>query len=131
MNPIHKIPTFCFEHPWIKSLKLNLNSITVGVNARTLRATWTPELAQDISALHNIDVEAELTAILSQQIANEIDHDIINNFLMGTHEIYVEPMDPPTGQLFYIDFIIYDTPPLLSNGNDLKINKSIKKLSFV
>jgi hypothetical protein len=128
MKPIYKIPTFCFEHPWIKSLELN--SITVGVNARTLRATWAPELAQDISALHNIDVEAELTALLSQQIANEIDHDIINNFLMGNHEIYVEPMNPPTGQLFYIDFI-YDTPPLLSNGNDLKINKSIKKLSFV
>jgi len=130
MNPIHKIPTFCFEHPWVKSLELNLNSITVGVTTRTLRATWDPVLAQDISAFHNIDVEAELTALLSQQIANEINHTINNNFLMGNHEIYVEPMDPPTGQLFYLDFI-YDTPPLLSNGNDLKINKSIKKLSFV
>jgi hypothetical protein len=31
-----------------------------------------PELAQDVSAFHNIDAEAELTAMLSEQVA-EID----------------------------------------------------------
>jgi hypothetical protein len=32
-----------------------------------------PELAQDVSAFHNIDAEAELTAMLSEQVAAEID----------------------------------------------------------
>ena len=30
---------------------------------RKLKATWTPELAQDINAYHAIDAEVELTTI--------------------------------------------------------------------
>ena len=56
-----------------------LDSVTVGVTERKLRATWSPELAQDVSAFHNIDAEAELTAILSEQIAAEIDREILRD----------------------------------------------------
>jgi hypothetical protein len=41
------------------------------------RATWSPELAQDVSAFHNIDAEAELTA--SEQVAAEIDREILRD----------------------------------------------------
>jgi hypothetical protein len=34
------------------------------------------ELAQDVSAFHNIDAEAELTAMLSEQVAAEIDRNL-------------------------------------------------------
>ena len=61
--------------------KYSLYSYEVRAEARTIRANWTPEMVQDLQAFHNIDVEAELTALLSQQIANEIDRDIINNLL--------------------------------------------------
>jgi hypothetical protein len=44
-----------------------------------LRVTWSPEMIQDLQAFHNIDAEAELTALLSQEIANEIDNEILNN----------------------------------------------------
>jgi hypothetical protein len=37
-----------------------------------------PELAQDVSAFHNIDAEAELTAMLSEQAA-EIDREILRD----------------------------------------------------
>ena len=60
-----------------------LESVTVSVTERKLRATWTPELAQDVSAFHNIDAEAELTALLSEQIAAEIDREILMDLRKG------------------------------------------------
>jgi len=48
-----------------------------------LRATWSPELAQDVSAFHNIDAEAELTALLSEQVAAEIDREILRDLRVG------------------------------------------------
>lgn len=60
-------------------VSFQLTSVTVSVEERKLRATWSPELAQDVSAFHNIDAEAELTAILSEQIAAEIDREILRD----------------------------------------------------
>jgi hypothetical protein len=60
-----------------------LDSVTVSVTERKLRATWTPELAQDVAAFHNIDAEAELTALLSEQIAAEIDREILRDLRKG------------------------------------------------
>ena len=63
----------------IGEVSFKLDSVTVGVEERKLRATWSPELAQDVSAFHNIDAEAELTALLSEQIAAEIDREILRD----------------------------------------------------
>ena len=63
----------------IGEVSFKLESVTVAVEERKLRATWSPELAQDVSAFHNIDAEAELTAILSEQIAAEIDREILRD----------------------------------------------------
>ena len=60
-------------------VSFQLTSVDVAVEERKLRATWSPELAQDVSAFHNIDAEAELTAILSEQIAAEIDREILRD----------------------------------------------------
>ena len=60
-------------------VSFKLDSVTVSTEERKLRATWSPELAQDVSAFHNIDAEAELTAILSEQIAAEIDREILRD----------------------------------------------------
>ena len=63
----------------IGEVSFKLDSVTVSVEERKLRATWSPELAQDVSAFHNIDAEAELTAMLSEQIAAEIDREILRD----------------------------------------------------
>ena len=63
----------------IAEVSFKLDSVTVSTEERKLRATWSPELAQDVSAFHNIDAEAELTAILSEQIAAEIDREILRD----------------------------------------------------
>ena len=45
------------------------------------RQRWSPELAQDLNAYHSLDAEVELTQILSEQIALEIDREILNDLL--------------------------------------------------
>lgn len=60
-------------------VSFKLDEVVVAVEERKLRATWSPELAQDVSAFHNIDAEAELTAMLSEQIAAEIDREILRD----------------------------------------------------
>ncbi len=44
---------------------------------RTLRAQWSPELVDDLINVHAIDAEAELTRILSEEIAREMDENVI------------------------------------------------------
>lgn len=63
----------------LPEVSFNLSFVTVSVEERKLRATWSPELAQDVAAFHNIDAEAELTALLSEQIAAEIDREILRD----------------------------------------------------
>ena len=63
----------------IGEVSFKLDSVTVSTEERKLRATWSPDLAQDVSAFHNIDAEAELTALLSEQIAAEIDREILRD----------------------------------------------------
>ena len=45
---------------------------------RTLRAQWRPELIDDLNYYHGIDAEAELTRLMSEQISEEIDNEMIN-----------------------------------------------------
>lgn len=63
----------------IGEVSFQLTSETVSVEERKLRASWSPELASDVSAFHSIDAEAELTAILSEQIAAEVDREILRD----------------------------------------------------
>jgi len=64
-------------------VSFELDEVVVSVTERKLRATWSPELAQDVSAFHNIDAEAELTALLSEQVAAEIDREILRDLRKG------------------------------------------------
>ena len=67
------LPGFSFKNPSTKEvINLRIGSVNVSVRERRIRATWTPELAQDVSAFHNIDAEAELTALLENEINNQV-----------------------------------------------------------
>jgi len=63
----------------IGEVSFDLQAVTVSVTERKLRAQWSPEMAQDVAAFHNIDAEAELTALLSEQVAAEIDREILRD----------------------------------------------------
>tara|TARA_A100001011_G_scaffold383662_1_gene455174 strand:- start:14 stop:1930 length:1917 start_codon:yes stop_codon:yes gene_type:complete len=68
--------------PVIPEIDIKIESIAVTAQTRKLRARWSPELAQDLNAYHSLDAEVELTQILSEQIALEIDREILNDLLV-------------------------------------------------
>ena len=67
--------------PAIPELDFQIQSISVTAKSRKLKARWTPELAQDLAAYQNLDAEVELTQVLSEQIALEIDREILADIL--------------------------------------------------
>lgn len=67
--------------PAIPEIDIKIESIAITATTRKLKARWSPELAQDLNAYHSMDAEVELTQILSEQIALEIDREILNDLL--------------------------------------------------
>lgn len=67
--------------PNIPELDFRIESVSVTAKSRKLKARWTPELAQDLAAYQNLDAEVELTQVLSEQIALEIDREILAELL--------------------------------------------------
>ena len=64
-------------------INLKVDSTSVTAMTKKLKAKWTPELGQDLNAYHNLDAEVELTSILSEQIALEIDREIVEDLVKG------------------------------------------------
>ena len=71
------------EKDLIPEIDIKVNSIAVTANTKKLKAKWSPELGQDLNAYHNLDAEVELTSILSEQVALEIDREILNDLVKG------------------------------------------------
>ena len=67
----------------IPEIDIKVDSVAVTAQTRKLKAKWTPELGQDLNAYHNLDAEVELTSILSEQIALEIDREILQDLVVG------------------------------------------------
>ena len=67
----------------IPEIDIKVDSVAVTAMTKKLKAKWTPELGQDLNAYHNLDAEVELTQILSEQIALEIDREILNDLVQG------------------------------------------------
>jgi hypothetical protein len=67
----------------IPEIDIKVDSVSVTAITKKLKAKWTPELQQDINAYHNLDAEVELTSILSEQIALEIDQEILEDLVKG------------------------------------------------
>jgi hypothetical protein len=112
VDPIRKICKFNFGEP--NKVDKVIVFLPVAVTKR-LTATWTPELAQDVSAFHNIDVEAELTRLLTENLVTEINTEILNNYTPTRNIIPIQPLDIPVGHLYYLD---YDYTP---NRNNVEV----------
>ena len=67
----------------LPEIAIKVDSAAITAMTRKLKASWTPELAQDLNAYHNLDAEVELTGILSEQIALEIDQEILADLIAG------------------------------------------------
>ena len=67
----------------IPEIDIKVDSTAITAQSKKLKAKWTPELGQDLNAYHNLDAEVELTSILSEQIALEIDREILADLVNG------------------------------------------------
>ena len=61
----------------IPEVNIKMKSEAIVAKTKKLKAVWTPEFAQDLNAYHSLDAEAELTSIMSEYIALEIDLEIL------------------------------------------------------
>ncbi len=67
----------------IPEIDIKVDQVAITAQTKKLKAKWTPELGQDLNAYHNLDAEVELTSILSEQIALEIDREILADLVNG------------------------------------------------
>ena len=58
-------------------MAFSIERIAVEAKTRALKAEYTTELAQDLKAVHGLDAESELANILSTEILNEINRELI------------------------------------------------------
>jgi len=65
----------------IPEIDIKVDSVAVTAITKKLKAKWSPELGQDLNAYHNLDAEVELTGILSEQVALEIDREILEDLI--------------------------------------------------
>lgn len=67
--------------PRIPDIDIKVESTSVTATTRKLRARWSPEMAQDLTAFYSMDIETELTNILSEHVTLEIDREVLQDLL--------------------------------------------------
>lgn len=63
-------------------LSIHIEQEAVVSRTRKMRALWTLEASQDLKAYHNLDLEQELTVLLSKELQLEIDRELIEDLRM-------------------------------------------------
>lgn len=76
--------------PKIPEVDIKIDQVSVTATTRKLRARWSPEMAQDLTAFYSMDVEVELTNILSEMITLDIDREVLNDLIVqaGAANLY-------------------------------------------
>ena len=60
-----------------QEMAFSIERLAVEAKTRALKAEYTTELAQDLKAVHGLDAESELANILSSEILNKINRELI------------------------------------------------------
>ena len=74
-----------------RTMKLEVISQAVETGTRKLQAGWTVEAMQDLKSQHGLDLESELSQVVSAEIVQEIDSEILSDLLalagtVGTYD---------------------------------------------
>ena len=67
----------------LPEVNLVIESEEIAAKTRKLKAVWSYEAQQDLRSQHNLDAEAELTAVLAQEINLEIDREILQDLRLN------------------------------------------------
>ena len=89
-SPVSGATTSSLEGEAGNKMSIQILKQTVEAKTRKLSARWTFEAAQDASAMHGLDVEAEVMAALAQEITAEIDQEVLGSLtaLAGSGTAY-------------------------------------------
>ena len=79
----------------IPDITFHIEQQPVAARTRKMRALWTMEASQDLRAYHGLDLERELTELLSNELRLEIDRELIEDIRMIAYDI-----NPSTGNTF-------------------------------
>lgn len=66
------------------AVKLSVDKVRLYARDRQISANWTINMEQDMRALFDLSMQAEIVNILGQQIALDIDREIINALVVGS-----------------------------------------------
>jgi len=72
----------------IPEMTFHIEQEAVVANTRKMRALWTLEASQDLKAYHNLDLERELTELLSKELQLEIDRELIEDLRMIAYGLH-------------------------------------------
>ena len=68
----------------IPDVYIDIEFETIRAQTRKLKARWSSEAADDLRAFHGIDAETELVSGISQEVALEIDRDILDQLFTAS-----------------------------------------------
>jgi hypothetical protein len=71
----------------IPDMTFHIEQQPVVARTRKMRALWTLEASQDLKAYHNMDLERELTELLSSELRLEIDRELIEDLRMVAYDV--------------------------------------------
>ena len=87
---------------------------------RKLKTVWTPEMAQDLTAYGVIHAESELTKLLSQVIADEIDAQILRDIKIVSFDNLVD----------VVKCVGYELGPLMYNPTNFTPQRSFMSMKY-
>jgi len=100
------------------SVKLYVDKVRLYAKDRQISANWTINMEQDMRALFDVSMQAEIVNILGQQIALDIDREIVNALITANTRLNSAahlrsfPKNPPAGYTWGIKYwhenIVYD-----------------------
>ena len=71
------------------TVTLDIQKIRMPVEDRQITAQWSIQFEQDVRALYDLDVQAELVSVIGQQIQLDIDRQIVNDLIATTSSALV------------------------------------------
>lgn len=81
----------------IPDIDFHIETQSVEAGTRKFRALWTIEAAQDLRAYHNVDLEKELTTLLSKEVELEIDRELLEDMRMIAYDVNSTRSSPFAG----------------------------------
>src|ERR1035437_3519125 len=123
------------EATTVPQLSLQIESLDVSAISKKLSAKWSMESEQDLFAYHGLNAENELMTALGDEIAREIDRDIIDALFAfaGAGNVTWHSTVPGTGPYSLIDPKIYNRTLMdaIVDANNLIFGKRYRNANWI